>query len=398
MSVADINIANINIANVDFKALVESRHEYAKAWKAKTGGKVLGWFEPYFPEEIAYAAGMLPVRILARHEIDDISDKWIYSSCYPVRDIVNQFLRGRYDYVDGIVNVEGCQWMYNAFEVVMNNNDQLFCHYLFLPDYTDAVTSKNVAKNEFGVLIDRFEKWTGKTISTEDLDHAIEVYNKNRLLLRRINELRRAEKPVILGSEMMNLILADQVMDKAEMNGILEQFIKELAKREPGPDRIRLMIVGSETWDARLEEIAEAQGANVVIDELDNGTSYFWNTVLEQEDRLMALALRYLGRPHSALKDNNYRRRPQHIFELAEDFGVDGVLLEKQIYCHSHGSDMYAVWKILRERYIPYHYFERGNLLPEDETAARLEAFLNMLKPGLSHLAGWHKKFSNANP
>ena len=377
----------------DFKTLVENRHEYARAWKARTGGKVLGYFETYFPEEIAYAAGMLPVRVLARHEVDDISDKWIYSSCYPVRDMVNQLLKGRYDYVDGLVNVEGCQWMYNAFEVMMNNREGLFYHYLFLPDYTDAATSKDVTKNEFGVLIDRFKRWTGKTVADADLDEAIEVYNHNRLLLRRINELRRADRPVITGSEMMNLVLADQVMDKAEMNVVLEAFIKELAGRKPGPDKIRLMIVGSETWDARLEELAEAQGANVVVDELDNGTSYYWNNVLPQEDRLMALALRYLGRPHSALKDNNYRRRPQHIFELAEDFNVDGVLLEKQIYCHTHGSDMYAVWKILRERYIPYHYFERGSLLPEDETAARLEAFLSMLKPGLNHLAGWHKIF-----
>ena len=378
---------------MDFKELIENRHEYAKGWKAKTGGKVLGWFEPYFPEEIAYAAGMLPVRILARHETDTISDKFLYGACYPVRDMVNQFLKGKYDYVDGIVNVEGCQWMYNAFEVVMNKKDDLFCHYLFLPDYTDAVTSKAVTKSEFSVLIDRIEQWTGNTVTDADLDNAIEVYNHNRLLLRRINELRRADKPVISGSEMMNLILADQVMDKAEMNIVLEVFIEELAKREPGSDRIRLMIVGSETWDARLEELVEAQGASVVIDELDNGTSYYWNNVLPQEDRLMALALRYLSRPHSALKDNNYRRRPQHIFELAEDYNIDGVLLEKQVYCHSHGSDMYAVWKILRERYLPYHYFERSNLLPEDETTTRLEAFLSMLKPGLNHLQGWHRKF-----
>jgi len=378
---------------MDFKALIENRHEYARAWKAKTGGKVIGWFEPYFPEEIAYAAGLLPVRILARHEIDDVSDKWLYCPCYPVRDMVNQFLKGRYDYVDGVVCAEGCQWMYNAWEVVINNFKNLFNHYIFVPDYTDATTSKDVLRHEFKVFMDRIGEWTGKTITDADLDNAIEVYNKNRLLMRRITELRRAARPVIMGSEMMNLILADQVMDKAEMNVILEDFIKELAKREPGPDKIRLMILGSETWDARLEELVEAQGANVVIDELDNGTSYYWNNVYEQEDRLMALALRYLSRPHSALKDCNHRRRPQHIFELAEDFAVDGVLVEKQIYCHSHGSDMYAVWKILREKSLPYHYFERATLLPEDETAARLEAFLNMLKPGLNHLSGWHKKF-----
>ena len=375
---------------MDFKALVESRHDYARAWKEKTGGKVLGWYEPYFPEEIAYAAGVLPVRILAKHEPDDVSDKWIYASCYPVRDMVNQFLKGRYDYIDGLVNVEGCQWMYNAFEVAVNNNEKLFDHYLFLPDYTDAPTSKDVLRSELKVFQDKMEAWTGKTVTEADLDNAIEVYNKNRLLLKQISELRRADRPVIHGAEMMNIVLADQVMDKAEMNAILEKFIPELEAREPGKDRIRLMLIGSETWDTRLEEMVEELGADIVIDELDNGTSYYWNNVIPQNDRLMALSLRYLGRPHNPIKDNNWRRRPQHIFELSEDYHIDGALVVKQIYCHLHGTDNYAVWKLLRERDIPFHFFERDTTLPEEETKLRLEAFLNMLRPGLNHLAGWH--------
>jgi benzoyl-CoA reductase subunit C len=150
------------------------------------------------------------------------------------------------------------------------------------------------------------------------------------------------------------------------------------------------MLLGSETWDAELEELIESIGANVVIDELDNGSTYFWNEVYPQKDRLMAIALRYLGRPHSALKDNNYRRRPQHIANLAEDYGIDGAIISKQIYCHPHGTDNYAVWKILRERYIPYHFLERDMSVPEAETKLRLEAFCNMLRPGLVRLKGWH--------
>jgi len=177
------------------------------------------------------------------------------------------------------------------------------------------------------------------------------------------------------------------------MNRILEEFIPELEAREPVGDRIRLMLIGSETFDSKLEELAEKLGANVVIDELDTGSSYFWNETYEQSDRLMALALRYLGRPHNAIKDNNWRRRPQHIFELSEDYHVDGAIIAKQIYCHLHGTDNYAVWKLLRERYIPFVYFERDMSVPEDETALRIESFLNILRPGLVRLAGWNKTY-----
>jgi benzoyl-CoA reductase subunit C len=376
---------------MDFKKLVMERHEYAKQWKEKTGGKILGYFETYFPEEIAYAAGILPVRMLARHEPDNISDKWIYASCYPVKDIVNQVLKGQYDYIDGLVNVEGCQWMFNAFEVTVNNKPDVFSHYLYLPDYTDALTSKDVLHSELEVFQGRLEKWTGKTVTNEALDHAIEVYNTTRRHLRRICELRRADRPVLTGSEAMNIVLACQLMDKAEVNKLLEEYIVELEDRVPGEDRIRLMLIGSETFDTHLEEMVEALGGNIVVDELDNGTSYYWNEAIPQKDRLMALSLRYLGRPHNPIKDNNWRRRTQHIFELSEDFHVDGVIIAKQIYCHLHGTDNYAVWKLLRERNIPFHFFERDMVLPEEETKLRLEAFMNMLRPGLTRLVGWHK-------
>lgn len=374
-----------------FKQIVEDRHHYARNWKARTGGRVLGYFETYMPEELAYAAGILPVRILARHEPDDISGKWMYAACYPVRDMTAQLLRGRYDYLDGLVNIEGCQWIFNSYEIAINNDPSLFGHYLFLPDYTDALTSRAVLCSELDVFKCRLEEWTGQKITNEAIDNAIEIYNQNRRLLRRIYELRRAQCPVLLGTEAMNIMLASQVMDKAEMNEMLKSYLSHLEAREPLEDRIRLMLIGSETHDTSLEEIVEALGANIVVDELDNGTSYCWNEVLPQKDRLLALALRYLGRPHNPVKDNNWRRRPQHIHELAEDFCVDGAIVQKQIYCHLHGTDNYAVWKLLRERNLPFHFFERDTSLPPEETCLRLEAFLAMLRPGLNRLVGWHK-------
>jgi benzoyl-CoA reductase/2-hydroxyglutaryl-CoA dehydratase subunit BcrC/BadD/HgdB len=109
-----------------------------------------------------------------------------------------------------------------------------------------------------------------------------------------------------------------------------------------------------------------------------------------QKDRLMAIGLRYLGRPHSALKDCNWRRRPQHIFELAEDYCVDGALVVKQIYCHPHGTDNYKVWETLRERNISFHFLERDNSVPEAETRLRITGLLNAIRPGLVRLRGWH--------
>ena len=374
-----------------FRKILEGRHNYAREWKKRTGGKVLGYYEPYFPEEIAYAYGILPVRIMAEHEPDDRSDRQMYGNCYCTRDMLNQFLRGRYDYIDGIAATEGCQWMFNAFQTTMNSHPDLFAHFLFVPDYPEARSSKDLMISEIRYFQKKLEDWTGKVVTDEELDRAIDTYNKTRRLLRRLYELRKADNSVISGSEAMDIALTSQIMDKAEINPMLEEALPRIEEREPRKDGIRLILIGSETYDTELEKLIESLGANVVIDELDNGSSYFWNEVVPQKDRIKAIALRYLEREHSALKDSNWRRRPEHIYQLCEDFKVDAAIIAKQIYCHPHGSDNYAIWKLLRERSIPFHFFERDMTLPNRETRLRLESFLTMVKPGVTRLAGWNR-------
>lgn len=375
-----------------FTDIFENRHQYAEDWKKRTGGKVFGYFETYMPEEIVYAAGILPVRLLAKHKADDVTDKQMYGNCYGTKDILNQFVKGDYNYIDGVINAEGCQWVFLTFKNIINNNPDYFNHYVFVPDYPDTRTSKSLLRSELAVFKEHIEEWTGKEITEADIDNAIDVYNTNRKLMRQIYELRKADKSVILGSEAMEVMLACQVMDKAEANIMLAEFIEEIQNREPYKDMMRFMLVGSETWDVELEKVVESLGANIVIDELDNGTSYVWDEVILQKDRLQAIANRYCERPHHPIKDNNWRRRPEHVFRLYEDWQADGVIIAKQIYCHPHGTDNYAMWKLFRERQIPFHFFERDTTMPYEETALRVKALINMIKPGINRLSGEFNK------
>ena len=71
--------------------VVNNRHQYAQEWKAKTGRKVMGYFCTYVPEEIIYAAGILPVRILGSHEPQTVTEPHIFGMYCPVcRDSLAQ--------------------------------------------------------------------------------------------------------------------------------------------------------------------------------------------------------------------------------------------------------------------------------------------------------------------
>ena len=66
-----------------YKEWYDARHEYAKEWKEKTGAKVLGYFCTYVPEEILYAADVLPVRILGSHNPQNVTEPHIFAMFCP---------------------------------------------------------------------------------------------------------------------------------------------------------------------------------------------------------------------------------------------------------------------------------------------------------------------------
>ena len=100
-----------------FSRTVKERHDYARAWKERTGGKVVGYFCSYVPEEVFYALGVLPVRILGSHEPQDLTERHIFGMFCPYsRDVLAQGLSGRYDYLDGLVFAHCCPHIRQSYE------------------------------------------------------------------------------------------------------------------------------------------------------------------------------------------------------------------------------------------------------------------------------------------
>jgi benzoyl-CoA reductase subunit C len=367
-----------------FREVLENHHQYARDWKSRTGGKVVGYLCPYMTEEVAYAAGILPVRLLSENEPDDITDRYFYGNCNCTRDILNQILKGRFDYLDGAVHANGCEWQERTFESWKFHQPLPYMHYVYTTNFVEGIRAKDLMRSELIDFKKSLEEWTGKAISDQDLDNAIEVYNTNRRLMRQIYELRRFDNPLVSGAEAMEMVLASQIMDKAEHNKLLTEVLRELPKHQgKGNGSVRLMLRGSPTHNTKMERLIESLGATIVVDELCTGSAYFWNEVIPQEDRLMAIAMRYLDKPPCPEKEIRYPSRPAHLLQLIERFNVQGVVIDKQIYCDPHGSDNHRIWATLRERYIPFHYIERDTTLPAGEMEARIEAFIDMLKPEL---------------
>jgi len=370
-----------------FREWIDDRHEYAGTWKEKTGNNVIGYLCTYVPEEILYAADILPVRVLGSHEPPTITEPYIFAMyCHFCRDCLAQGLKGKFNYLDGIVEGQSCIHLRQAFNAWRLHIPIEYAYYIYVPHGVQTQRAIPYFTKELAKFKQSVEKWTGKAITNEDLDKGIQILNRNRELMRKITEYRKVNPPKITGLEAMEMTLSSQVVDKREHNEMLEQLLQELPNRKLNrQSNIRLMIIGSEDDDRVFMKNVENLGATFVVDEHCTGTRYYWDNVKPREDRLEAIAERYVNRVPCPSKDWPELTRIQHAVNLAKEYNVNGALVIQNKFCDPHGIEIPPLKEALAQIGVQTYPLEFDVTVPWGQFRTRVEAFLETLT-GLEEL------------
>ena len=368
-----------------FHQVVVGRHQYAKEWKSRTGGKAMGYLCTYVPEEVAYAAGVLPVRIMGSHQPQSVTDNYVFSMwCAYCRDCLAQGLLGRYDYLDGITYAQTCQHIRQTFDSWLEHVPIGFSYDMYMPSSLHLPLAVDCLSGELRDFQKALEGWVGRSISNSDLERAVETYNTNRRLMTQVYELRRGTAPPINGVEAMEMVLASMFMDKEEHNGLLRQALTEMEGRQGQKPGVRLMLLGSENDDTDLVGFVESMGGQIVVDDHCTGTRYFWGEAPAGDDILTAIAQRYVDRPPCPIKDLSAdRKRLHHVVNLAREYGAKGAIIILEKFCDPHEYDIPPIQNALREADIPTLMLEVDATIPVGQFRTRIEAFLEMLEAGV---------------
>jgi benzoyl-CoA reductase subunit C len=367
----------------DLNSIVASKPLNAdlQSWK-NNGGRIMGWLCTYIPEEILYAADILPIRLTGCHTVElGASDGYLYSnSCSMARNCLEVCLNGGYDFLDGLVAGTTCDHMRRLFEVWKRYLELPFAYLLSIP-HKMTEQSQRFYLMEAMTFKSELEAYTGRSITDAALSDAIRTYNRSRKLLLRLNELRKDEFPLISGSEMQTVLSAGMRISRKKFNQLLEAILADLEKRGTRHrGKVRFLLSGAVLdTPAYIQEI-ENLGALVVADELCTGTSYFWDLVDTSRDPMEAIARRYLEHIPCA------RMRPcssrfNHVANLIKAFRVDGVIILKTKFCDLYEFDNLMFQKRLEKLGLPvlelereYHDSGSGQML------TRVQAFIEMLE------------------
>ena len=294
-----------------------------------------------------------------------------------------QFIaEGVFDFLDGLVFANSCDNVRRLYDILREKHTFPFMHFISVPHKAGGNGAVAWFKDELTHFKENVENGFGIRISDEALADAIEVYNETRRLLKQLYERRQGKTPPITGTETLNVVLAATTTPKDRYNRLLRQLLHELEGQEGISDyRARLMIIGSEYDDPAYSQIIEGLGGLVVADALCYGSRYFWEPVRAGKDSLDGVARSYLDRPSCPRMSDRVIQRAAFIKEMAEQFKVDGVILQRIRYCDLWGGESIYLGKMLEESNIPLLSLEREYALSSvGQLKTRIQAFLETIE------------------
>lgn len=355
-----------------------------KEWKSE-GKSIVGYICSYIPEEIFHAAGILPYRIGARGcQYTTLADAVMAPiTCSFARCCLELALRGEYNFLDGLVFMNGCDGMRRMCDDWVHKVDVGFSCAISVPHKTDE-DAVEWYKQELCTLRDKLQELSGVSITREGLQNSIQICNQTRQLLKRLYELRQRHNPPLAGAEVQDIVVMANAMPKQDYNNLLEEAIGEASERKGLTDyRARLMIVGNMLDDSGYTRLIEELGGLVVTDFSCFGTLSFWRPVNSTKEPMDAIANAYLGGVTCPRMPCNQAPMRDLMKEMVEAFRVDGIIFERMMYCNLWSGETMALEKIAQDMNIPLLVLDREYITAGlGQVRTRIQAFLEIIEGG----------------
>ncbi len=352
-----------------------------KRWR-EAGGKVLGHFQVYFPEEIAHAAGMLPVKMRgASIEARQAEARFGSYLCSIIKTSLELSLSGRVP-LDMFVSHPICDVARNL-AAVWGRNFKYPCQILYLPQNANSKHAASYLRGEYDRLKRDIEALVGHTVTEEALRNSIAVFNENRRLLRQLYSIKR-ETPWLLSTDEAYVLMAvGGMLPREEHNEMLRAVIPQIEKRPARPqDRVRVVFEGGFCEQPPLDLLRTiAQFCYIVDDDLLIGLRWILDDVALDGDPLLNLAEAYLEKSsYSPVQHDLRKPKEKMLLERMRAAQASAAIITAAKMCEPGLDEQVAYVKALDEAGLPYFVSEfEESMTSFDHMQIQLETFVENL-------------------
>jgi benzoyl-CoA reductase subunit C len=342
-------------------------------------GKVVGHFQVYFPEEIAHAAGMLPVKIcgalIEPHQADSRFGSYL---CSIIKTSLELALSGRLE-LDMFVTHPICDAARNL-AAIWGRNFPYPCEILYLPQNPNSSHAVHYLRDEYERLKKELEEISGNQVTDEHLRQSITVFNENRALLRELYNIKKENPWLVAADEAYILMAVGGMIPKEEHNELLRTVIPLIkARGAKKQDKIRVVFEGGFCEQPPLELLrAVDQSCYVVDDDLLIGMRWILEDVPLEGDPLFNLAEAYLEKSsYSPVQHDLRKPKERMLLQRIADSSAEAAIVSAAKMCEPGLEEQVAYTQALDEKGIPYFISEfEENMTSFDHLEIQLETFV----------------------
>jgi len=355
------------------------------------GKRIMGYLCALAPLEMLTAAGFMPFRIKGdvNEPITKADVEMETIVCPFVRSCFDMSLKGKYEFLDGIVIPHACDSICRTYDVWKYTLNLPYFHLINMPHASDD-PSLNFYKALLNTFRTSLSKFAGKEISDQSLTQAIQLYNQNRAKVRELYELRKASPPLISGAEVTKLLVAAMGIPVEEASELIGSVIEEVKQRGSvlAQKSARIMVVGAQIDNVAFIDLIEDSGAWMVADDLCPGARELFPYVDATDDPIDGIAERYLRKVYCGRtcreRKGSYQEYTEerfgHIGRSIREFSVDGVVLYIYKYCDPFGFDVPATKSYIESMGTPVLYLEdEYSMSTIGRLRTRIQAFLELI-------------------
>ncbi len=352
-----------------------------RRWR-EAGGKVVGHFQVYFPEEIAHAAGMLPLKMRgAPLEANLATSRFGSYLCSILKTSLEMVLSGRVE-LDMFFTHPICDAARNLAPIWGRNFDYP-CQILYLPQNANSAYSAQYLQGEYTRLKEDIEKVAGRPITNDDLRHSLTVFNENRTLLRELYAIKRDTPWLVSVDEAYALLAVGGLIPREEHNDLLRTTLPLIKQRDAKKqDKIRIVFEGGFCEQPPLDLIRMmGRSCYVVDDDLLIGLRWLLDDVPLEGDPLYNLAEAYLECSSYSPVQHDLRKPKEHmLLERIKQAGAEAAVITAAKMCEPGLEEQVAYTYMLDDANIPYFISEfEENMTSFDHLEIQLETFVENL-------------------
>ena len=351
---------SIELMMKEFQEVAYNPGKQLASFKAE-GKKVIGVLPYYAPEELVYAAGMVPMGMWGSNNktISRAKEYCATFYCTIAQLALEMLLDGTMDQLDGLITPTICDTlrpMSQNFRVSIG--DKIPTIFLAHPQNRFADWGLKFCMDQYNDVRKMLDKISGHAMTDEDIRKAIKVYNSSRAARREFVKLASEHCDVVTPTLRSAVLKASYFMLKDEYTAKLVELNEELKKLPAANWKgVKVVTSGIVCDNPKLLAIFEENNIAIAADDVAHESRSFRTDAAEEGDPMLALAKQFANIDYDVLlydPASSSNRRGEFVADLVKESGAQGLILFMQQFCDPEEMEYPYLKKALDAAGIPH--------------------------------------------